>query len=86
MQDTFQNLEDIKENQDTTLARLKETLATLLSLQASVVDMETGLTKRVSLDEKQRSITALSNAFDKNFCSKSQKRKKLELQNQRKEV
>lgn len=66
-QDTLKNLKIIKNNQEKKLDALMEIEATLQSLQASVVSVETGeKDEREAREDIQRSISALSQALDQN--------------------
>lgn len=66
--DTIRDLEIIRKSMDKTLVSLMEIQATLLSLQASIVSVETGDKNEVDArEEMQRSISTLSQALDKTF-------------------
>lgn len=66
--DTLRDLEIIRKSMDKTLVSLMEIQATLLSLQASIVSVETGDKNEVDArEDMQRSISTLSQALDKTF-------------------
>ncbi len=67
-QDTIKDLETIKMHQDKKLVSLMEIQATLLSLQASIVSVETGdKNEKDAIEDMQTSISTLSQALDKTF-------------------
>lgn len=67
-QHTLKNIEYIQSNRDKTFDSLMEIDATLLSLQTSIVGMETGdKDEHVARKEMQTSISALCQALDKVF-------------------
>ncbi len=67
-QETIKDLETIKTHQDKKLVSLMEIQATLLSLQASIVSVETGdKNEKDAIEDMQTSISTLSQALDKTF-------------------
>ncbi len=67
-QDTIKDLETIKTHQDKKLVSLMEIQATLLSLQSSIVSVETGdKNEKDAIEDMQASISTLSQALDKTF-------------------
>lgn len=72
--DTLKNIQTIRKNKKRIKTSLLETQATLESLRASVITVETAEDKEKVMEDIQRSISTLSKALDKTFGEPEQEK------------